>query len=112
MWKYNIYRETEKTRSKLRVLTISDSRILSGYRIVITGTLWVTRDRVYQMIRDAGGYPQDRVDSRTNLLVIGQQPGNNKIRDAARYGIECISDSELGDILDGRGRVSNSARHI
>lgn len=112
MWKYKIYSEIKKAVSNLRVLTTSDAGILAGYHIVITGTLWATRDRIYQIIRNAGGYPQDRVDSRTNLLVIGHQPGNNKIRDASRYGVEYISGSDLRDILVGICQIRNRTRSV
>lgn len=77
--------------------TISDLR---NKRVCITGSLDRVRHEVERDLRAMGAIPVDSVNSRTDVLLVGEKPGNTKMQAARRYGIPVIraQDVNLSDL--------------
>jgi DNA ligase (NAD+) len=59
---------------------------LAGKSVVITGELEsMSRDEAQELVRRAGGKPTGSVSRETDYLVVGSDPGSNKIRAAEKY---------------------------
>lgn len=75
-----------------------DPGILDGKKVAITGSFksisWRTRKGVEEMIEEAGGTVASSVSSKTNLLIVGDNPGS-KLQKAKELGIETKSGKEF-----------------
>jgi DNA ligase (NAD+) len=73
---------------------------LSGQEFVITGTLKsFSRDAAQTRIKELGGTVKDNVTKNTRYLVIGEDPGENKLVRARALGTEQINEEKLLAIL-------------
>jgi DNA ligase (NAD+) len=73
---------------------------LSGQEFVITGTLKsFSRDAAQTRIKELGGTVKDNVMKNTRYLVIGEDPGENKLVRARALGTEQINEEKLLAIL-------------
>ena len=73
---------------------------LSGKEFVITGTLQAfSRDEAHSRIKALGGTTKDNVTSNTTYLVVGEDPGENKLICARALGTEQINEEKLLAIL-------------
>lgn len=73
---------------------------LSGKTFVITGTLMTTkREKMESMIQEAGGNTKKSVTKAVDYLVVGVEPGNNKISAADRLGTPKIDEETLYQML-------------
>lgn len=73
---------------------------LSYKNFAVTGTLTtMSRDAVADKIRQLGGVFQTAVAKDTDYLVIGENPGASKIKNAEKYGVKVINENELINIL-------------
>jgi DNA ligase (NAD+) len=73
---------------------------LSGKEFVITGTLQAfSRDDAYSRIKALGGTAKDNVTKNTTYLVVGEDPGDNKLIRARSLGTEQINEEKLLAIL-------------
>ena len=59
----------------------------------------MSRDAVADKIRQLGGVFQTAVAKDTDYLVIGENPGASKIKNAEKYGVKVINENELINIL-------------
>ncbi len=72
---------------------------LSGKTIVLTGALeTMTRGEAAQAVRNAGGRIAGSVSSKTDLVVVGENPGS-KHRKAVELGIETVTEGEFRELL-------------
>ena len=70
-------------------------KTLEGLRFVVTGTLTdFTRDGIKSYIKQFGGKNSDSISSKTDYLVLGENPGS-KLEKARSIGIKVISEKEL-----------------
>jgi len=68
---------------------------LKGLRFVVTGTLVdFTRDELKSYIKQFGGKISDSISSKTDYLVLGENPGS-KLEKAASLGVKVIGENEL-----------------
>lgn len=76
-------------------------RHLNGKTFVLTGTMSTKRDNIMLLIEYAGGTVAAVVSSTVDFLVVPSGPVNEskKTRDAYKYGVQVISEDELGDML-------------
>ncbi len=75
---------------------------LEGVTIVITGSLpTLTRDRARELVERDGGRVTASVSGNTDYLVVGDNPGERKVSDAERHGVESISGDAFEDWLAG-----------
>ena len=68
---------------------------ISGQTVVVTGTLdALSREEAEEAIRAAGGQVSSSVSAKTNLVVVGKEPGSKAAR-AAALGVRTINESEF-----------------
>ncbi len=79
---------------------IETDSILSGKRIVITGTLEsMSRAEAKVRIESLGGKVVSSISKNTNYLIIGEKPTNSKIDKANSLEIKIINESEMFKLL-------------
>jgi len=87
------FKETEKE---------SSPRPLEGLTFVLTGTLSsMTRDEAKERIEQLGGNVSSSVTSKTDYLVVGEEPGS-KLARARELGVKIINEKEFLALL-GQG---------
>ncbi|MFP4055213.1 MAG: NAD-dependent DNA ligase LigA [Phycisphaerae bacterium] len=78
------------------------SHELEGTTIVLTGSLEsMTRDEAKQAIRKRGGRATGSVSEKTDYLVVGEDPGETKTRDAEENDVKTIDETEFRKMLGG-----------
>jgi DNA ligase (NAD+) len=71
------------------------SQKLSGLSFVITGSLeTMSRDQAKAKIRELGGDISESVSSKTNYVVVGQEPGS-KAEKAKKLGVKILDEPEF-----------------
>ncbi|MDD5288481.1 MAG: NAD-dependent DNA ligase LigA [Dehalococcoidales bacterium] len=74
---------------------------LSGKEFVVTGTLKAfSRDIAHGKIKALGGTVKDNVTKKTTYLVVGEDPGENKVTRARALGTEQINEEKFIAILE------------
>lgn len=81
------------------------SRVLEGKSFVLTGALPnLEREKVAEMIREAGGIVRSSISKKTDYLVVGADPGS-KLDEFRRLGLSddrVLDESALLRLLGGR----------
>jgi DNA ligase (NAD+) len=73
---------------------------LSGKEFVVTGTLAAfSREEAHSRIKALGGAVKDNVTKNTTWLVVGEDPGENKLTRARALGTEQINEEKFLAIL-------------
>ena len=76
-------------------------QVFEGMRFVVTGRLeGFTRSEAESFIKDRGGQVSGSVSSKTNFVVVGEDPGTKR-DDAVRLGIEILSEEGLVELAGG-----------
>jgi DNA ligase (NAD+) len=71
------------------------SQLLKGKTFVLTGALEsITRKEAKEKIRGLGGDISESVSKKTDLVVVGSEPGS-KLKEAKKLGIKIIKEKEL-----------------
>ena len=79
---------------------IETDSILSGKRIVITGTLEsMSRAEAKVRIESLGGKVVSSISKNTNYLIIGEKPTNSKIDKANSLEVKIINENEMFKLL-------------
>ena len=68
---------------------------LSGQHFCITGTLEAPRREVEDRIVAQGGTVQKSVTRKTDFLIVGENPGRDKLLGADRYSAHKISEKDF-----------------
>ncbi len=69
---------------------------LSGKTFVLTGTLEkMSRDEAKEKIKVLGGKVSNSVSSKTDYVVAGDNPGENKMNDASRLKINVVTEAQF-----------------
>jgi DNA ligase (NAD+) len=77
---------------------------LTGRQIVITGTLEkFSRTQAEQAVRDRGGTVGSSVSKKTDLLVVGHDPGS-KLEKAKKLKVTTITEAGFVELLETGGR--------
>ncbi|MFA9518513.1 NAD-dependent DNA ligase LigA [Halopenitus sp. H-Gu1] len=76
---------------------------LEGLTFVFTGTLSVPRSEAETLIERHGGNVTGSVSGNTDYLVVGEDPGTSKRRDAAAHDVETIDGTEFEALLADHG---------
>ena len=74
--------------------------ILANKTFVITGTLTKSRDEMKQFIESLGGKVSGSVSKQTDFVLIGTEPGSNKIEAAKKYNTKIIQESDLMSMVE------------
>ena len=79
---------------------LASERTLSDKTFVVTGTLKkFTRKKIQEFIRQRGGKVTSSVTSKTDYLVVGDNPGS-KLQKARDLGVTIIGEDELSQYED------------
>ena len=79
---------------------IETDSILSGKRIVITGTLEsMSRAEAKVRIESLGGKVVSSISKNTNYLITGEKPTNSKIDKANSLEVKIINENEMFKLL-------------
>lgn len=79
----------------------SDSQILSGKSIVVSGVFSsMSRDEIKQLIEDHGGKNVSSISSKTSFVVAGDKMGPEKRKKAESLGIEIKSEAEFLEMIN------------
>jgi len=80
--------------------TPENEKFLDGKKFVFTGSLNnYTRSEVKDLVEKAGGRAVSSVSSKTDYLVIGDNPGS-KYDKAQQLGVEILSEAEFKEMID------------
>ena len=72
---------------------------LAGKSVVITGTLEaISREEAKEKIESAGGKWSDTVSSKTDYLVVGDEPGS-KLDKAKKLGVAILEENEFLELI-------------
>jgi len=75
--------------------------ILEGKKIVVTGVLKnYTRKEIHDLIIALGGSVTTSVSSRTDLVIVGENPGS-KLEKAKKSGVKTVTEDEFLDMIEG-----------
>ena len=72
---------------------------LNGKTFCITGVLSIGRKEITEIITKNGGKVGGACTSKTNYLVVGDDPGANKLAEAEKHGTPIIDEEELMDMI-------------
>jgi len=76
---------------------------LSGFSVVFTGELEsMTRSEAEEIVRRLGGSTTSRVSGKTNLLVVGANPGS-KFDEARKRGIQVVDEEKFISMVKEAG---------
>lgn len=79
-----------------KVNVVVSNNFFTNKTFVITGTFTSgTRAQVQQTIQNLGGKLTGSVSSRTNYLLIGQEPGDAKVNKARSLKVPCLTEEEF-----------------
>jgi DNA ligase (NAD+) len=73
---------------------------LSGWTVVLTGSLSAPRDQVKARLEAAGAKVTDSVSKKTSLVVAGEEAGS-KLEKANQLGVRVVDEAGLEAILSG-----------
>lgn len=73
----------------------SESNKFAGQTFVITGTLSKPRKEIEKYIKDNQGKVSGSVSKKTSCLIVGTNPGNDKVQAAKLHNVKTITEGEL-----------------
>ena len=91
--------------------TTSEERsgILSGKRVLFTGTLSMPRSKAQQLAEQAGAEIMSGVSRKLDLLVVGENPGS-KLEKAQELGIQILDETAFAALLAGNRDVLSETK--
>ena len=84
-------------------INFDESHFLFGKNCALSNI--ISKDEIAQLVKDAGGEPQNNVTRKTNLLIHGDGANTGKVKKAKEYnekytqGIEILSESQFKEKL-------------
>lgn len=97
------YNKTDKEEEKRKLEEAAKNVVsdkLKDKVIVFTGDSNTDRLELKIMAVKNGGITKDGITKKTNLLVLGENPGKSKIAKGKEYGIETINEEEFLNIIN------------
>jgi DNA ligase (NAD+) len=74
---------------------------MSGMVFVVTGELAsMEREKAHALIEERGGRTTGSVSKKTTHLVVGTEPGNNKLQSAKKHGTKQLNEAEFLKMLE------------
>jgi DNA ligase (NAD+) len=96
-----IIERLKKAGVRLEEKARTEKRPLAGLEFVVTGRLEAfSRQEAEAKIKALGGTAKDNVTKKTNYLVVGADPGGNKLSKAQELGTRQIKEDELLRLLE------------
>ena len=75
------------------------SNKLKDLTFVITGGLKIPRKNMEYLIKEHGGRVTTSVSKKTSYLIVGEEPGNDKLTGAKKNNIPQISEEQLNEMI-------------
>ena len=66
-----------------------------GKNLVFTGASVLKRDYLFGLAQAIGANPQKGINKQTDLLIVGEKPGNKKLSIAEKYEIPQVEDYQF-----------------
>jgi hypothetical protein len=94
------------------------ANMLEGKRVVLTGTfpevgggaaLNLGKEKVKKMIEAFGGKVTGAVSGKTDILIVGKNPGLSKVSQSKTRGIQLIALKDMKEAIEG-GRLEGAPR--
>lgn len=82
--------------------TIKERGLLDGLTFVVTGTLSKPRNEIEELIERLGGRAAGSVSKKTSYVLVGNEPGENKISKAKELGIKVIDEAQFMKMKEGK----------
>lgn len=79
-------------RPKSQMVRDTTGMPLDGMTFCITGDLAQPREMVEKKLESLGATKKSGVSKKTNVLIIGNAPGANKQKDAAKHGVRTVGE--------------------
>lgn len=73
--------------------------VLQGKSVVITGVYSISRDSMKSLVEAHGGKPSSSISSKTAFVIVGENPGPEKLRKAEELGVRMIDENEFYNII-------------
>ena len=73
-----------------------------GKNLVFTGASVIKRDYLFGLAEAIGANPQKGVNKQTDLLIVGEKPGNKKLGLASKYEIPQIEDHQFVEVINNQ----------
>lgn len=84
--------------NKIRNAVVSDK--LQGLTLLATGTMkHFSREQIEKVIRENGGKVASSVSKNLSYLIVGEEPGESKIKKAKELNIKMISEDEFLNLI-------------
>ena len=68
--------------------------------IVFTGASLIKRDFLFGLAEAIGANPQKGINKQTDLLIVGENPGNKKLGLAEKYEIQQVEDHQFVETVN------------
>ncbi len=79
--------------------TVAATSPLSGKTVVITGTLDRPRDEIKARLEALGAKVTTSLSRKTDVLIVGAKPGDNKLKHVEEFGVEIVNGERLAELL-------------
>ena len=73
-----------------------------GKNLVFTGASVIKRDYLFGLAQAIGANPQKRVSKQTDIIIVGDKPGNKKLSMAEKYEIPQIEDHQFVEAINNQ----------
>ena len=74
----------------------------SGKNLVFTGASVIKRDYLFGLTEAIGANPQKGINKQTDLLIVGEKPGNKKLGIAEKYEIPQVEDYQFVEAINNQ----------
>ena len=74
----------------------------SGKNLVFTGASVIKRDYLFGLAQAIGANPQKGINKQTDLLIVGEKPGNKKLGMAEKYEIPQVEDYQFVEVINNQ----------
>ena len=73
-----------------------------GKNLVFTGASVIKRDCLFGLAEAIGAIPQKGINKQTDLLIVGEKPGNKKLGMAEKYEIPQVEDYQFVEAINNQ----------
>ena len=74
----------------------------SGKNLVFTGASVIKRDYLFGLAEAIGANPQKGINKQTDLLIVGERPGNKHLGMAEKYEIPQVEDYQFVEAINNQ----------
>jgi len=89
----------QKASEEMKVFKFDSIPSPARAKYCITGSLSISRDAMIEFLNDYSFEFSSAVTMDTNYLIVGDDPGKNKINKAIKYNVQQITEAELMKII-------------